>query len=105
MEMLEDVAKLKGCKVEKLKGCGYEDRWLNTYRGGSFGYTETGLSKFNCDTAPYNGRCYVFGARIARMESGWRPRRLPVQYDIMQKIYCSLRMCKRRMQKMLQCVR
>ena len=100
-EMLEDVAKLKGCKVEKLKGCGYEDRWLNTYRGGSFGYTETGLSKFNCDTAPYNGRCYVFGARIARMESGWRPLTLPLQYGIMQQTYKFVRGCKRFVRKLL----
>ena len=52
------------------------------YRGGSFGYTETGLSRMNCDSAPYNGRCYVFGVRIARIQEGWQPRRKPLRYEI-----------------------
>lgn len=46
---------------------------LNTLKGGSFGYTETGLSKFNTDVVQYNSRCYVFGARIGYFENGWHP--------------------------------
>ena len=55
------------------------------YRGGSFGYTETGLSRRNCDSAPYNGRCYVFGARIARIKDGWRPECRPWKYEVMRR--------------------
>ena len=89
-EMLEDV------RCEK---------WSNTYRGGSFGYTETGLSKMNIDSSPYGSRCYVFGARIARMEAGWRPCGLPLKYGILQFGYKSLRGCKRCVRKLRSLVR
>lgn len=52
----------------------------NLLRGGSFGYTETGLSKANVDVGKYNGRCYVFGARIGHCASGWRPTPKPFRY-------------------------
>lgn len=100
-EMLEDVVEVK----VKARGEDEQRRVLNTYRGGSFGYTETGLSKLNIDTSPYGSRCYVFGARIARMESGWRPHKLPLQYGIIQLIYKSLRECKRFVRKLLSLVR
>jgi len=70
-EMLEDVSR---------NGAG---RLQCHYRGGSFGYTETGLSRQNCDTAPYNGRCYVFGVRIARKLDGWQPMAMPVRYRML----------------------
>ena len=69
-ELLENVTRNRSGKLE------------NHYRGGSFGYTETGLSKGNCDTAPYNGRCYVFGFRVARIKNGWRRIRKPLIYGI-----------------------
>lgn len=104
-EMLENVERLKGCKVGKTKGRRDGECWLNTYRGGSFGYTETGLSKTNRDTAPYNGRCYVFGVRIARCEAGWRPCRKPVRFVIIEMVYRCLRLCKRFVRKSLSLVR
>lgn len=63
-----------------------EDTWrpggvlLNKLRGGSFGYTETGLAATNTDAGRYDGRCYVFGARLARCPDGWQPRRAPLRY-------------------------
>lgn len=65
------------------------------YRGGSFGYTETGLSRRNCDSAPYNGRCYVFGVRIARMMDGWRFMRIPFKYMAMIGCKKAIRKCRR----------
>lgn len=59
---------------------------VNLLRGGSFGYTETGLSKTNLDIGKYDGRCYVFGARIGRCENGWHPRRKPLHYGVARKI-------------------
>ena len=100
-EMLENVERLKGCKVGKTKGRRDRECWLNTYRGGSFGYTETGLSKTNRDTAPYNGRCYVFGVRIARCEAGWRPMRWPIRYAIIRNGYLGLRFARRVLRKIL----
>lgn len=112
-EMLENVRgegcekKCEGCEkgegCEKCEGgerCERCEKRENTYRGGSFGYTETGLSKMNIDTSPYGSRCYVFGARIARITLGWRPQRLPFRYGIMQQVYCALRACKRWGRKM-----
>ena len=65
-ELLEDVrTRADGSRV-------------NLYKGGSFGYTETGLSRLNTDEAPYNGRCYVFGFRLAGMKTGWHPCRKPL---------------------------
>lgn len=51
---------------------------LNTLKGGSFGYTETGLSKLNTDVVLYNSRCYVFGARIARVDE-YCPKAKPIE--------------------------
>lgn len=65
-----------------------EDTWClgvalsNKLRGGSFGYTETGLSSTNTDAGKYDCRCYVFGARLAQCPDGWRPRRNPLRYRV-----------------------
>ena len=82
-ELLENVS-------QSAAGC-----LLCHYRGGSFGYTETGLSKTNCDSAPYNGRCYVFGVRIARMMDGWRFMRIPFKYMAMIGCKKAIRKCRR----------
>lgn len=57
---------------EFLEDC-FENPLGNKLRGGSFGYTETGLSAANVDFGKYDKRCYVFGARICRMKDGWHP--------------------------------
>ncbi|MBR1870297.1 MAG: SUMF1/EgtB/PvdO family nonheme iron enzyme [Kiritimatiellae bacterium] len=58
----------------------------NHLRGGSFGYTETGLAKKNRDETPFGSRSYVFGARIVRIEGGWKEEfsHLPAKYAIMR---------------------
>ena len=73
-EFLEDV--------KKVRGEGEQWRLVNTLRGGSFGYTETGLDKSNRDETPYGSRCYVFGARIARKLDGWQPRSVPLWFRV-----------------------
>lgn len=73
-EFLEDV--------KKVRGEGGQLRLVNTLRGGSFGYTETGLDKSNRDETPYGSRCYVFGARIARKLDGWQPTPMPWRYRV-----------------------
>lgn len=73
----------------------------NQYRGGSFGYTETGLSRQNCDSAPYNGRCYVFGFRLAQCETGFVPLRRPFKYDIISAIIKCLSLAKKVGRKLL----
>lgn len=73
---------------------------LNLYKGGSFGYTETGLSRANTDSAPYNGRCYVFGVRLARMPHGWRAKKVPQRWRL-ARFYARL---KRWMRRVLKCV-
>ena len=66
-----------------------EDTWTiggqlaNKLRGGSFGYTETGLSSANTDPGKYDCRCYVFGARLAHSPEGWRPMDKPMRYRIL----------------------
>lgn len=67
----------------------------NTLRGGSFGYTETGLSSSNIDVGKYDCRCYVFGARIARAPGGWRPVPKPLRYRIVARVKCVLRKIRR----------
>ena len=49
-------------------------------RGGSFGYTETGLSAANIDAAEMNDRSYVFGFRVAAAvdDRGFVPVSRPV---------------------------
>lgn len=84
-EFLEDVWK------------GYSLAPENTLRGGSFGYTETGLDKYNTDVCPYGGRTYVFGARIVHFPEGWRPARMPVRYALKLWIGSWLRRCVRRL--------
>lgn len=71
--------------------------WQNHYRGGSFGYTETGMSKLNRDSAPYNGRCYVFGVRIACKKEGWFPMRMPLRFGILLAVKKGARACRRRL--------
>ena len=66
-----------------------EDTWMinrqltNKLRGGSFGYTETGLASTNTDAGKYDRRCYVFGARLAHSSHGWRPAKKPLRYRIL----------------------
>lgn len=71
----------------------------NTLRGGSFGYTETGLDRGNTDTTPFNTRTYVFGARLAHMPEGWRPVRKPLRFVIMFWV----KSCLRRVVRKLRC--
>lgn len=80
----DGVVQMGGNAWELLEDVAVDDRGRlqNHYRGGSFGYTETGLSRRNCDSAPYNGRCYVFGVRIARKLDGWKPMPLPLGYRL-----------------------
>lgn len=82
-ELLENVS-------QDVKG-----RLLCHYRGGSFGYTEIGLSRMNCDSAPYNGRCYVFGVRIARIREGWQPTQMPIKFKFMFGCKKLLRKCRK----------
>lgn len=66
-----------------------EDTWViggrlaNKLRGGSFGYTETGLASTNTDAGKYDGRCYVFGARLAHCPEGWHPVKKPFKYRVL----------------------
>lgn len=57
-------------------------QYENTLRGGSFGYTETGLDKSNTDVCPYGGISYVFGARIAFAPLGWHSKPMPIRYKL-----------------------
>ena len=66
-EYLEDTWKING-------------EFCNKLRGGSFGYTETGLSADNTDPGKYDGRCYVFGARLVYFPNGWQPLRMSLPY-------------------------
>ena len=59
-----------------------DGQYVNTLRGGSFGYTETGLDKGNRDETPYGSRSYVFGARIARKLDGWQPQSTPLRFRV-----------------------
>lgn len=58
----------------------------NRLRGGSFGYTETGLDIANCDFSPLGAGNYVFGARIVKIEGGWRKEylRWPLKFAILR---------------------
>lgn len=66
-----------------------EETWIingqlaNKLRGGSFGYTETGLASSNTDAGKYDCRCYVFGARFAHSPDGWHPVKKPLRYQIL----------------------
>lgn len=70
------------------------------YRGGSFGYAETGLDKANRDTAPYNSRCYVFGVRLGRCLDGWRPTKKPFAYRLAEGFLASARWSRRLVRNM-----
>jgi formylglycine-generating enzyme required for sulfatase activity len=69
-----------------------EDTWMingqlaNKLRGGSFGYTETGLASTNTDAGKYDRRCYVFGARLAHSPDGWHPVKKPFKYVAWMKL-------------------
>ena len=69
-----------------------EDTWMingqlaNKLRGGSFGYTETGLASTNTDAGKYDRRCYVFGARLAHSPDGWHPVKKPFKYAVWMKL-------------------
>ena len=76
---------LGGNVWEFLEDC-FENPLGNKLRGGSFGYTETGLSAANVDFGKYDKRCYVFGARICRMKDGWHPCAKPLRFVIMSLI-------------------
>ena len=75
----------------------------NKLRGGSFGYTETGLSAANVDFGKYDKRCYVFGARICRMKDGWCPMPKPLKYAIIQQVRNVVAQCKRCVKRLLSC--
>ena len=70
---------------EFLEDC-FQNPLGNKLRGGSFGYTETGLSAANVDFGKYDKRCYVFGARICRMKDGWHHRYKPLRFGIILSI-------------------
>lgn len=84
---------------EYLEDC-FQNPLGNKLRGGSFGYTETGLSAANVDFGKYDKRCYVFGARICRMKDGWRPCAKPLKYVIIQKNKALLQMAKAKLCKL-----
>lgn len=84
---------------EFLEDC-FRNPLGNKLRGGSFGYTETGLSSANVDFGKYDKRCYVFGARICRMKDGWRPCAKPLKYVIIQKNKALLQMTKAKFRKL-----
>ena len=79
------AVQMGGNAWEYLEDC-YEKPLGNKLRGGSFGYTETGLSSLNTDFGRYNGRCYVFGGRLVHFPDGWHPIRKPIKYAIMMSI-------------------
>ncbi|MCZ7931158.1 SUMF1/EgtB/PvdO family nonheme iron enzyme [Agrobacterium leguminum] len=54
-------------------GCWRCDEWTKGMRGGSFNYTEIGLSAENLDPGAPELGLFVYGARLARLEEGWRP--------------------------------
>lgn len=65
-------------------------------RGGSFGYTETGLHAGNEDFAEIGIRSYVFGVRLAKAAAaeGWAPVETPFSAALTE----TLRLVKRAMQ-------
>lgn len=54
-------------------GCWRCDEWTKGMRGGSFNYTEIGLSAENLDPGAPELGLFVYGARLARIEEGWEP--------------------------------
>ncbi|QIB37187.1 hypothetical protein G3A56_03560 [Rhizobium oryzihabitans] len=54
-------------------GCWRCDEWTKGMRGGSFNYTEIGLSAENLDPGAPELGLFVNGARLARIEEGWEP--------------------------------
>ena len=87
---------------EFLEDC-FQNPFGNKLRGGSFGYTETGLSSSNVDFGKYDKRCYVFGARICRMKSGWHPCAKPFRYVIIQRARRTFQRCKSYVKRLLSC--
>ena len=87
---------------EFLEDC-FENPLGNKLRGGSFGYTETGLSAANVDFGKYDKRCYVFGARICRMKDGWRPMPKPLKCVIIQRVRNVIARCKSCVKRLLSC--
>ena len=87
---------------EFLEDC-FRNPLGNKLRGGSFGYTETGLSSANVDFGKYDKRCYVFGARICQMKDGWRPRRKPLRYVIIHQVRNVIARCKNFVRKLPFC--
>jgi formylglycine-generating enzyme required for sulfatase activity len=61
-------------------------------RGGSFGYTETGLHAGNEDLVTLGTRSYVFGVRLARAVpgEGWRKQKCRCLRDAARKVICRL---------------
>lgn len=87
---------------EFLEDC-FENPLGNKLRGGSFGYTETGLSAANVDFGKYDKRCYVFGARICRMKDGWHPMTKPLKCVIIQQVWNVIARCRNFMRKLPFC--
>ena len=87
---------------EFIEDC-FDNPLGNKLRGGSFGYTETGLSAANVDFGKYDKRCYVFGARICRMKDGWRPMPKPLKCVIIQQIRNVIARCKSCVIRLLSC--
>ena len=87
---------------EFLEDC-FQNPLGNKLRGGSFGYTETGLSATNVDFGKYDKRCYVFGARICRMKDGWHPCAKPFRYVIIQRARRTFQRCKSCVKRLLSC--
>lgn len=52
-------------------GCWRCDEWTKGLRGGSFNYTEIGLSAENLDPGSPELGLFVYGGRLARIEDGW----------------------------------
>lgn len=94
------AVQMGGNAWEMMEDC-FENPLGNKLRGGSFGYTETGLSSGNTDFGKYNGRCYVFGARIARCIDGWHPCHKPIKYAIILGTKIWLRNCKSFVRRLL----
>lgn len=87
---------------EFLEDC-FQNPLGNKLRGGSFGYTETGLSAANVDFGKYDKRCYVFGARICRMKDGWHPMTKPLKCVIIQQVWNVIARCRNFVRKLPFC--